>query len=151
MWYYPDLKHVGISNWAHVGNIVWLILISWGSLTSFFLAMCYFDWPIVKKVETMEAAPNRRFHWKMGQTYGIKARSKGEYPWGTHWELDGNPLGTWREHKGNIFGRKEKWKNSSLTPTQNLNEKKFKAPWVHASVFPLAACIFGCCWSPFLA
>jgi len=77
--------------------------ISWGCLTSptFFSAMSQFDWPIAKKVETMEAPQNRRFHGKMeclplwptyigekgrtlGKTFGIKARCYWEHPWGTH-------------------------------------------------------------------
>jgi hypothetical protein len=53
--------------------------------------MIQFDWPITKKVETMEAPSNRRFYGKMkclllwptyigekgrtlGKTYGIKVR-----------------------------------------------------------------------------
>jgi hypothetical protein len=30
----------------------------------------------------------------LGKTYGIKARSYWEHSWGTHWELNGNMLGT---------------------------------------------------------
>jgi len=30
----------------------------------------------------------------LGKTYGIKGRCYWEHPWGTHWEPDGNPLGT---------------------------------------------------------
>jgi hypothetical protein len=63
----------------------------------------------------------------------------------------GNPLRTWREHVGN----KGKMKNSSPSPRPGLKlkRKKIKAPWVHASAYPLAARIFGFqnCWSPFLA
>jgi hypothetical protein len=56
-----------------------------------FIAMNQFNWPITKKLETMEAPHNRRFYGKMeclplwptcigekgrtlGKTYGIKAR-----------------------------------------------------------------------------
>jgi hypothetical protein len=58
---------------------------------------------------------------------------------GTYWEPDGNPLATWREQRKNE-------KKSSPPPTQNLKRKKIKAPWVHASAYPLAACIFGNPW-----
>jgi len=45
----------------------------------------------------------------LGKTYGINARYYWEHPWGTHWELEWNMLGT-----------KEK-----ISPhTQNLKEKK---------------------------
>ncbi len=37
----------------------------------------------------------------LGKTYGIQGRCYWEHPWWTHWEPDGNPLGTWREHGGN--------------------------------------------------
>jgi hypothetical protein len=80
----------------------------------------------------------------LGKTYGIKAWCYWEYPWGTHWELEGNML-----------GRKEKRKKSSPSPPPNpkLERKKIKAPWVHASAYPLAAFIFSFqnYWSPFLA
>jgi len=73
--------------------------------------MSQFDWPIAKKIETMEAPQNRRFYRNMkcsrlwpsyivekgrplGKTYGIKARSSWKHPWGTHWEPDGNLKGT---------------------------------------------------------
>jgi hypothetical protein len=76
------------------------------------------------KTKTLKAPQNRKFYGKMeclplwptyigektlGKTYGIKVRWYWEHPWGTHWEPDGNPLGTWREHVGN----KGKMKNSS--------------------------------------
>jgi hypothetical protein len=64
-----------------------------------------------KKDETIKAPQNRRFYGKMeylhlwpsyigekgrtlGQTYGIKVRFYREHPWGTHWEHDGNMVGT---------------------------------------------------------
>jgi hypothetical protein len=76
------------------------------------------------KTRTLKAPLNRRFYGKMeclplwpsyigektlGKTYRIKVRWYREHPWGTHWEPDGNSLGTWREHVGN----KGKMKNSS--------------------------------------
>jgi hypothetical protein len=75
----PRKEH--LFNW---GYLFCFILISWGCLTSptfVFVAMSQFDWPITKKkkkkVETMEAAQNRRFqkilawantypHYKLG-------------------------------------------------------------------------------------
>jgi hypothetical protein len=59
----------------------------------------------------MEAPQNRKLYGKMeclplwptyigengmtlGKTCGIKARCYWEHPWGTHWELEGNMLGT---------------------------------------------------------
>ncbi len=59
----------------------------------------------------MGAPQNRRIYGKMeslplwptytgekrrtlGETYGIKARCYWEHPRETHWESDGNPLGT---------------------------------------------------------
>jgi hypothetical protein len=79
--------------------------------------MSQFDWPIAKEVETMEAPQNIKFYGKMecfslwptyigekgrtlGKTYRIKARCYWEHIenlgniMGTHWELDGNKLGT---------------------------------------------------------
>jgi hypothetical protein len=54
-----------------------------------------------------------------------------------------------------MLGRKEKRKKSSPSPPPNpkLERKKIKAPWVHASAYPLAAFIFSFqnYWSPFLA
>ncbi len=81
----------------------------------------------------------------LSKTYGIKARCYWEHPWGTQWELGGNPLRTWREHVGNK-GKTKKTLPPHLHP-------KLKLPWVHASAYPLAACIldFQNCWSPFLA
>jgi hypothetical protein len=60
---------------------------------------------------------------------------------GTHWKLEGNKKGTCCEQRKNE-------KNSF--PHPKLKRKKIKAPCVHASVYPLAACIFGFqnCWSP---
>jgi len=71
--------------------------------------MSQFDWPIAKKIETMEARQNRRFYGKMvflplwptyigekGKTHGIKVRSYWEHPWGTHWEP--------REHIKDLMG-----------------------------------------------
>ncbi len=78
----------------------------------FIFAMSQFDWPIAKrKVETIEAPQNGRFHAKMkcfqlwpayigekertlGKTCVIKARCNWEHPWETHWEPDGNSLRT---------------------------------------------------------
>jgi hypothetical protein len=71
----------------------------------------YLIGPLQEKVETMEVPQNRRFYGKMkclplwptcigekgrtlGETYGIKARCYWEHHWGTHWELEGNMLGT---------------------------------------------------------
>jgi hypothetical protein len=90
--------------------------------------------PLQKIYKTMEAPQNRRFYGKMeylslwpsyirekgrtlGQTYGIKMRCYWEHPWGTHWE-----------HEGNMVGTKEK----NPPATQNLKAKKIKALWVHA-------------------
>ncbi len=84
----------------------------------------------------MEAPQNRRFYGKMkclslwptyigekgrtlGKTYGIKAKCYWEHPWGTHWELERNMLGT-----------KEKWKKAPPPPPSNF--KKINALWVHA-------------------
>jgi len=80
--------------------------------------------PITKiKVETMEAAQNRRFYGKMEclplwPTYiGEKGRTLGktykdwEHPWGTHWEPRehiGNLMGTHWELEGNMLRTKEK-------------------------------------------
>jgi len=74
--------------------------------------------PSQKKVETMEAPQNKRFYGKReclplwptyvgDKTYAIKVRCYREHPWehignlgnienmmGTHWELEGNMLGT---------------------------------------------------------
>ncbi len=81
--------------------------------------MGQFDWPIVKKIETMEAPQIRRLYGEMecvplwptylgekgrtlGKTYGIKVRRCWERPWGTHWEHNGNLMGTHWEWKGNM-------------------------------------------------
>ncbi len=73
------------------------------------------------------------YRWEgedFGKTYGIKARCYWEHPWETHWELRkhiGNPLGIWKEHKGNMLGTKEKWKKSLPPPRKNQDQS-----WVHA-------------------
>jgi hypothetical protein len=76
-----------------------------------------------KKIKTMEAPENRRFHGKMeclplwptyigekgrtlGNTYGIKVRCYWEHPWGTHWEPTEhirNLMGTHWELEGNML------------------------------------------------
>jgi hypothetical protein len=77
------------------------------------LATSQFDWLIAKKRLKLWRLPqNRRFYGKMdpialwpiyigekgrafGKTYGIiKARCYWESAWETHWEPDGNTLGT---------------------------------------------------------
>jgi hypothetical protein len=85
----------------------------------------------------MEAPQNRRLYgeieclplWPtylgekgrtLGKTYGIKVRRCWEHPLGntlgTHWESDGDPLGTERKHVGN------KEKNEILPPPpHNIN------------------------------
>jgi hypothetical protein len=68
----------------------------------------------------------------------------------------GNTLG---EHIGNLKGtcweerKKEKSPPPPPAPNPKLERKKIKAPWVHASAYPLAAFIFSFqnYWSPFLA
>jgi hypothetical protein len=94
----------------------------------------------------MEAPQNRRFYgkiecpplwptyigekeWTLCKTNRIKARCYWEHPWGTHWELGGNILGT-----------KEKWK---------INQGTLSTCWA----FQLAAWnfYFQNCSSPFLA
>jgi hypothetical protein len=96
------------------------------------------------------------------ETYAIQAKCYLEHHWGTHCELRehiGNPMGTHWELEGNLEGtcwdqrKMEKILPPPTSPTQNLKEKKIKAPWVHASAYPLAACIFGFqhCSSPLLA
>jgi hypothetical protein len=67
----------------------------------------------------------------------------------------GNNLG---EHIGNLKGtcweQRENEKNPPPSPhLTKLKRKKIKAPWVHASAYPLAAFIFGFqnYWSLFLA
>jgi hypothetical protein len=52
---------------------------------------------------------------------------------GTHWGLEGNIEWTnWEQRKNE--------KKSSPHPHPKLKWKKIKAPWVHASAYPLAAC-----------
>ncbi len=68
------------------------------------------------KTKTLKAPQNRKFYGNMeclplwptyigektlGKTYGIKVRWYWEQPWWTHWEHDGNSLGTSRELVGN--------------------------------------------------
>jgi len=43
-----------------------------------------------------------------GKTYGIEARCHWEHPWGTPLEHIGNLLGTHWELEGNMLGTKEK-------------------------------------------
>jgi hypothetical protein len=83
--------------------------------------MSQFNWPVAQKIETMEAPQNRRFYGKieclslwrtyivekgrtLNKTYGIKARCYWEPPWGTYWKL----MGTHWELEGNILGTKQK-------------------------------------------
>jgi len=116
------------------GYLFCLILNNWGCLTS--PTMSQSIGPLQKKkVQTMEAPPNRRFYGRMeclpiwpkytaekgrtlGKTYGIKERCYWEHPLGntlgTHWELDRNMLGT---------NKKEK-KSSPPHPTTNYYESK---------------------------
>ncbi len=80
---------------------MWLILISWGCLTSpTFVSFCnelHFDWPVAKHVNTIFLTPkHRRFYWMMkflplgptwmgakgrtlGKTYGINERCYREH------------------------------------------------------------------------
>ncbi len=122
--------------------------------------------PSHKKVETMEAPQNRRFYvnmeclplwpryigeeWTLSKTYGIKAWCFGN----TLGEHIGNLMRTHWELEGNILGTNEKWKKSSppKTPTPKLkkiNQGTLSACWA----FPLAAknFYFQNCSSPFLA
>jgi hypothetical protein len=68
-------------------------------------------------------------------------RSYQEHPWGTHWELEGNMLGT-----------KEKWK-SPATNHPKLRREKNQCTSSACWAFPLAAWnfYFQNCLSPFLA
>jgi len=65
----------------------------------------------------------------LGKTYGIKARCYLKHLWGTHWEHrehignPGNILRTHWELEGNMLGTKEKGKKIP-PPTQNLKRKK---------------------------
>jgi len=75
----------------------------------------------------LKAPQNRKFYGKMkcllplvqyigekgrtlGKTYGIKARCYWEHPWGTHWELEGNMLGTKEKSKKVPHPKKKKLK-----------------------------------------
>jgi len=66
----------------------------------------------------------------LGKTYGIKARSYWEHPWGTHWELKEqieNLMGTNWELVGNMLGTKEKtrsWGMSQIPPPPPLSSTK---------------------------
>ncbi len=115
---------------ANTPYLFCFILISWWCLTSptFSFHNEPIDWPIAKGWKTMEGPQNRRFYGKMeylpfwptyigekgrtlGQTYRIKVRCYREHPWGTHWE-----------HEGNMVGTKEKRKKFS--PHTKLKRKK---------------------------
>jgi hypothetical protein len=103
--------------------------------------MRQFDWPITKKIESMEAPQTRRFYGKMechplwptyigekgrtlGKTYGIKARCYWEHLWRTHWEPIKHcknmmePIG---DVKGTCWEQKKKEK---ISPTPKLKRKK---------------------------
>ncbi len=126
-------------------DIVWLILLSWGCLVSstFFFCCCCSELFLLahhkRKLKIGMVPQNRRLLWScgasplaylyigekgrtLGKTYGIKARCYWEHPWGTHWELEGNMLGT-----------KEKLKKPSPhTPTQNFLECMLQPThWLH--------------------
>ncbi len=99
---------------------------------------------------------NRRKDNNICQSIWDKSEVLWKTCWGTHQEPDGNPLGTWREHSGNTFRTREKWKKKILPwiPSPPIFKgKKSKAPWVHAWTFPLAAWNFSSqmSLSPFLA
>jgi len=72
--------------------------------------MSQFDWPLQKKLKQwrLPKIEDSMERWNvlplwptyigkgrpLGKTYGIKARCYWEHHWGTHWELEGNMLGT---------------------------------------------------------
>jgi len=64
----------------------------------------------------------------LDKTYRIKVRCYWEYPWETHWEHNehvGNLMRTHWELEGNRLGTNEKNKNSPLpTPLQPQTSKK---------------------------
>jgi hypothetical protein len=64
----------------------------------------------------------------LSKTYGIKVRRYWEHPLGntlgTHWESDGNTLGTERKHVGNKEKMKKNPPRQPPTPPQNLKENK---------------------------
>jgi hypothetical protein len=137
----------GPSCWPLVWDIVWLILISWGCLTSptFFLQWIILIGPSKKKLTLWRLPQNKRFYWKMeylplwptyigekgrtlGKIYGIKwgaiGKTLGENVgnfgnlMGTHWELEGNIEGT-------CWETKVKWKKTSSHPLHpKLKRKK---------------------------
>jgi len=105
--------------------------------------MRQFDWPMQKKVETMEDPQTSRFYGKtechplwptwptyigekgrtLGKTYGKKARCYWEHLWRTHWEPMEhveNMMGTHWELEGNPK-KKEK---RSTTPKLKRNKSR---------------------------
>jgi hypothetical protein len=51
----------------------------------------------------------------VGKIYGIKGRCYWEHPWGTHWELQRNMLGTnekmeKQSSRRSVYSIREKWK-----------------------------------------
>jgi hypothetical protein len=73
----------------------------------------------------------------MGLEQGASGNTLGEQS-----ENLGNVSGTWWEFEGNKEKIK-KIKKIKSSPHPKLKGKKIEAPWVHASAYPLAACIFG--------
>jgi len=169
------LPYVTRMSYLILGYLFCFILISWGCLTSWtlfiYFCFCFSQWatligPLQKKVKTMETPQNRRFYGKMeclplwptyigekgrtlGKTHGIKVRCYWKHPWRKHWEPDGNPLGTWREH---VWEQRNFFKKSFCPPPQTW-KKKIKALWVHAepSHWLHEISMFQNCSSPFLA
>ncbi len=106
-----------------LGYFFFFMLISWGCLTSLtnFFSMSYFDWPIAKTSWNYGRFPqNRRLKMEglsLWPTYiGETRRALGKA-----YEIKGtigNLTGThWREHKRNMLGTKEKWKNPFPFPS----------------------------------
>ncbi len=112
----------------------------------FFFKQANFIGPLQKKELKLWMLPqSRRFYGKMerfslwptyigekgrafGKTYGIEARCYWEVPWGTHWEPDGNKLGTLREHVGNKGKKKKEILPPSppRRPHPKLKRKKYQ-------------------------
>jgi hypothetical protein len=76
----------------------------------FFFATSQFDWPIAKrklKIRRFSKTEDSIERWSASSLWwvkymGLKQTCYWEHPWGTHWELEGNMLGT--------NGKMEKWK-----------------------------------------